>query len=225
VRVDNGPLLASCTIKTRRATSGRAGKRTWCRQSIRADIDNGENEGGRCSRERAAERMGGWFSDTRPDESHAGPRGTGRNRGSNGEVDKLSGLDRGPGESPTRISLPHAQRGKAGSSDGPKIAEASAQEASPSAPFLAVTALCHSSRNLAAKTGVQVVPVFPFPERLPSNGPAWPVTSPSAGWQSRPMTAFLLATIPTCNSRPGRSGCKLRPNCGRIRTTQHDVIF
>lgn len=55
------------------------------------------------------------LSDRRPDESHAGPRGKGRNRGSNprtGKVDKLSGLDRGPGGSPTRISLPLCLKGE-----------------------------------------------------------------------------------------------------------------
>jgi hypothetical protein len=131
-------------------------------------MDNGENEGGRRSRERAQRGRGNGLSDRRPDESHAGPRGKGRNRGSNprtGRVDKLSGLDRGTGGSPTRISLPHARRGKAGSDDAPKIANTSTQEASPSAPFLAVTALCHSSHNPAAKTGVQLCLFFPFPER------------------------------------------------------------
>ena len=153
--------------KTRRTTSGRRGpgnERSECRavnRFERAWVAKGEGEGERLERvavavEGTGEGRADGLIDRNPEESHVGPRGEGGGEagaplrtpvnGTGKWISAFDGMDRVPRgcthKSHTSFLAPLARNGKAGADEAPKLAGASTEPASLSAPFLAVTALC-----------------------------------------------------------------------------------
>ena len=219
--------------KTRRSTSGRRGpvnERSESRavnRFERAWVANGEGE----RVERAAVAVEGTgegradgLSDRNPEESHVGPRGEGGEeagappvRERNGLTGKwISALGWTGSQAPpggcthTSFLASLARSGNAGADEGPKTAGASAEPASLSAPFLAVTALCcaiPATRLGRTRLGCRLSHFQNVSGH--SNGPAWPV----CGQAVHRKSAFCFFCWPPLRGQNSHSVFSNPPKC------------